>query len=493
MAKKNNLKASLAGPASIAPSQHDVRQLQIIHLSDLHFGTSHNFNPAIGPTGSPLPQAGTKQIAELLLPDLEHGVQNCPTLIAITGDVTTKHEESGFDQASDFIKKLSKTRIMGAVRGMKSIFLIPGNHDVDFTAKATVNKWFRFTNFYNELFSTNYKPGNPLEYVRLVINKSQGYSVLTLNSEIHVAAEGEDQFRGHIDEEQLAKVGSLLKTNEDSLRLTIRIALIHHPVLIPALVEANRGYDAVIRSGQLLNILNKHDFHIILHGHKHWPCTFTVDNANAYDQAYVRPMLVLSGGSLGSRELPPGNSENCYNKINLKWNVDTDEVRIHADTRGLITRDESSQPFPARSSWYWDTLRIHDKIFYRHERMPTGFFGEYTSSPSANSPEEQFRRNEYVRLKGNMPVVEVRPSFHPFQKYEAVSWIVPHPGQHQVTPPASVTWTAGPLFSSIHVKAEQDKRFAGSFAYYGPMLIQATLHFATGPPEHAYVYARILI
>jgi hypothetical protein len=91
-------------------------------------------------------------------------------------------------------------------------------------------------------------------------------------------------------------------------------------------------------------------------------------------------------------------------------------------------------------------------------------------------------------LRGNFPVVEVRPSFRPFQKYEAVFWIVGHNrASDQI--PVSVKWSAGPLFGTIRVDAKQDQRFAGSFAYFGPMLIQVTLTFADAE-EQAYVYAR---
>jgi hypothetical protein len=260
-------------------------------------------------------------------------------------------------------------------------------------------------------------------------------------------------------------------------------------VLIPALVEPDRSYDAVLRAGDLLNILNKYGFHLILHGHKHWPCTFTVDNRNGYDATFVRPILIVAGGSVGSRELPKGVDTNCYNRILVKWNSDTDECRVQVDTRGLIKVDDDGRPFPTRSEWYWKSLRVDDRTFYRHERVPASLLGQSNLLDGPIPDFETQRQAEYVRLRGNLPVVEVRPSFQPFQKYEAVFWIVPHNRKPDQVP-VSVTWSAGPRFPAFYIPSAQDPRFRASYAYYGPMLIQATLEFKDGNKEHAYIYCR---
>ncbi|MEZ5952199.1 MAG: hypothetical protein R3C12_24015 [Planctomycetaceae bacterium] len=102
----------------------------------------------------------------------------------------------------------------------------------------------------------------------------------------------------------MKKIEDLLKKHKESIGKSILALIHHHPVLIPALVEADRNYDAVLRSGHLLNLLNKYGFHLVLHGHKHWPCTFTVDNkthmTKPLSARYSSPLAVQSV----SKELP---------------------------------------------------------------------------------------------------------------------------------------------------------------------------------------------
>ena len=477
-----------------AQKHAEVHQLQIFHISDLHFGSTHNFNPDKDPLGKPLPQAGVRSFHDILIDELSEGDENCPTLVAVTGDLTSKNEQPGFDEAARFLKKLVTAKIGGKKRGKGIIAVIPGNHDVNRDGTDAEEKWLRWSKFYNGVFQTNHPASKPLEFVTLTDHEGEGFCVLTLNSEMYVSSNPDDQYRGQIDEEQLEQVRQVLTSNKAKLKSRIKVALIHHhPVLIPQLVEADRNYDAVLRSGQLLNLLNKHGFHLILHGHKHWPCSFPVDVRNAYDKAFVRPLLVVSGGSAGSRELPPGVKENCYNRILVKWNSDTEEMRLQVETRGLQTTDEQGQPHPTRAAWTWSTLRVDDRIFYRNQRIPPVDFPSPVISIDKEPPKFEAKRGgEYARLRGNLPVVEVRPSFEPFQKYEAVFWLAEHPSKtFRPERPVSVKWSAGELFPVLTVTAGNDGRFAGAYSYYGPVLIQATLTFKDGSIEHAYVYARI--
>jgi hypothetical protein len=48
-------------------------------------------------------------------------------------------------------------------------------------------------------------------------------------------------------------------------------------VVLPSLAEPDRGYDAILGSQLLLDLLKRYDFHVLLHGHKHYPHTFSYD------------------------------------------------------------------------------------------------------------------------------------------------------------------------------------------------------------------------
>jgi 3',5'-cyclic AMP phosphodiesterase CpdA len=475
--------------------ERGIHQLLVIHLSDIHFGSRHAFNPPKGPEGNPLSTAGLPTFTELLLDDLVADDPICPVCIAITGDFTSKCEEQGFRQAAEFVDKLAKANIFGKPRGKSNIAFVPGNHDVDFQKTDEGLRWYLWAKFARAATGKSYPAGLPLDFVELHDHSEDGFALLTLNSEVHVRKGSDDEFRGQIDQEQLAKVATLLENNKT--RLKLRIALIHHhPVLIPHLVEPCRQYDAVLNSGLLFNLLNKHGFHLVLHGHKHWPCAFTSDARNAYESAYVRPIMIVSGGSVGSNELPKNTDVNCYNRIWLKWNSGSEEMRVRVETRGLQRRDEHNQEVPA-ARWTWKTIGLDDRSFYRGDRVPPVSSVRRSSPRPKGDAAETVRKSEYERCRNNIAVVEVRPSFDPAEKYEAVFWIVGHSGKDGKdyrAPrdiPVQVTWSAGPKFMQKTVRHEDDARFAGSYSYYGPMIVQAELEFPDRKKELLHVYARI--
>ena len=97
--------------------------------------------------------------------------------------------------------------------------------------------------------------------------------------------------------------------------------------------------------------------------------------------------------------------------------------------------------------------------------------------------------DEYGRLRGNMPTIEVVPSLKPNQEFEARMKIVPHTGL--VEKPLRVIWCAGEKFSVVTCEQANNSDFRSTFSYYKPMLVQVTMVFGDGSEEHAYVYAHM--
>jgi hypothetical protein len=103
------------------------RQLTLIHLSDLHFGVNHSFNP---PGGGD--QRGRPTLAESILKDLAQGQFAIPSefspvgtserkaqvelprvVLAITGDFNERCLEPEFEQARRFLTMVSQATIFG--------------------------------------------------------------------------------------------------------------------------------------------------------------------------------------------------------------------------------------------------------------------------------------------------------------------------------------------------------------------------------------------
>ena len=288
VAKGGVSKLSTPAAASLIRKVHSTRQLEIIHLSDLHFGNSHRFDPPRTPAGDVPKRTGYPRLLDKLQEDLTDSDPNCQVITCITGDLATTCSDEELKQAEDFINSIAKIPILGSPRTLENLFIIPGNHDVVHDSPDVGTRWRPFVDFSNRLMKTKVNCDDPWSLVRLHDRIDDlGAVILSLNSAIYVEKGKLDQDRGNLDVKQLQIAENALSNLEPQrLKSAIRIALIHHhPVLIPPLAEPGRGYDAVHNSGKLLTILRKYGFHLILHGHKHNPFTFTDDTQSAFQES----------------------------------------------------------------------------------------------------------------------------------------------------------------------------------------------------------------
>src|SRR5579862_3106245 len=429
-------------PTGLVDELHLTKQVVIVHLSDLHFGRHHRFNPPPTTAGDIPVRNGYPTLLEKLSEDLDQPDPKCPTIICITGDVAETGDSKEFGDAELFIRQLANTKVFGHTHPLKDMFLIAGNHDAAYSGATPRERLTGYAQFLGGLTKTHTPADNPWSWPLLYDRTGDlGAIIVTLNSSIHVQKDKPDQDRGHLDIEQLTKLDDALKSvSPDRLHQAIKIALIHHhPVLIPALAEPEHGYDAVHNSGKLLTILRRHGFHVILHGHKHDPYVFTEDSRSAFRKTNQNPILVAAGGSVGSNQLPL-NRQNCYNRISIKWHPAAGQARILIETIGLSVFDEDgNEALPGH--WKWNILRREDLHFLKGQCVPT-VSPTVTATPCDKQTlaANDLRHNEYARLRGNMLCVDVRPSLKPDQGYEAIVWITSHSSQEKVERPAKVEW-----------------------------------------------------
>jgi 3',5'-cyclic AMP phosphodiesterase CpdA len=262
----------------------------------------------------------------------------------------------------------------------------------------------------------------------------------------------------------------------------------HHPVLMPSMVESGRGYDAIANGQSLLSLLQSFGFHLILHGHKHYPQTFSYDPDYAWStRPAPPPLLIVAGGSAGSSGLPDGTRRtNSYNLITLKWHPGAGQARAQVLTRGL-QRTGAEGPIPARQ-WKWIDYARKDRGLRPFDSLPDIAAG--MSLPAIAPVDDDARREVYGKTRGNMAVAEVFPSLCDGQAYEARVWIVPH-NRSRENVPVEVTWNAGPKFERRRIGGKEHPSFCTTFSYWGSMLVEARLTFSDGETASAFVYARI--
>ena len=75
----------------------------------------------------------------------------------------------------------------------------------------------------------------------------------------------------------------------------------HHPILLPTLAEPGRGYDAINGAQHLLTMLHRYGFHVLLHGHKHYPHTFHENVRNAFERTDEHTLVKTCGDLCSSQ------------------------------------------------------------------------------------------------------------------------------------------------------------------------------------------------
>lgn len=504
-------------------SEQMWRQLTVLHLTDLHFGDQHAFLPPMSPAGTLAAAQGIPTLAQSVLadvarldlrlvpgstsslPEAEGAGPDSPrhrTILALTGDLTERASQDQFDLAAKGIADLTA----GLGLSVRDVFIVPGNHDVTYTDTHSSDRWARYCRFYQRHAAVVaalsgstapvFDPGEPQSLTRVIDQSNQGLIVVEINSSAFVEKGKPGERRGEVDQKAIHDLKRQLSEIDEGARdRSIRLALIHHhPVVLPGLADPGEGYDAVVSADLLLDVLKSFSFHLVLHGHKHVPHTFTYDAVCAWTGDAVRPLMVIAGGSAGSTQLRrEPNATNTYNIVRIKWQPGAPQARIHVETRGLVDHDSAHKPLLG-PDWHWKTLRVDDRLLSISPRRGQSI-GVIRSRGPADDPYEDERLRVSDATRRNFPAIDVMPSLDPDQGYEARVWIEAQLDKPSYVPPDRVEWSGGRYFNNIHVVTRaQSPRFEASFSYFGPMLIQARMYWdaTTGAKAHeasAYIFA----
>jgi len=491
------------------------RQLTIVHLSDLHFGARHRFQPPIPPDGHPAIAKGWPKLLDLLQRDWMGGTfadrgppptpsgfppavaanglpePNSRVVVALTGDLTEMASDTEFADAKAFAVGCTKSMITGWSMQPQDLFIVPGNHDLQWDKKTLEGRWLPYCHLHGTLTGAHVDPASPQQLTRIIDQSADGLIVAEINSCAFIERGVEN--RGQVDQAAIAALRDQLDRIDTKARDgAIKVALMHHhPVHLPGLAESNEGYSALVNSNALLERLRDYGFHLILHGHKHTPYTFWYDPACAWVSNKAYPLMIASGGTAGSTELAgvPG-ATNTYNMITLRWDPLLRRVRIHVETRGLATTRADNSPLDP-DQWHWRTLRVND----RHFELPRDTPAKEGATSRQPTPAEldaleKPRQAAMLATRRNYPVVEILPSLDPVQGNEARVRIEGQVRAKDYQAPTRVEWWAGTAFEKvIDVKREDDPTFGARFTYWGPMLIQARLHWPNGESAEAHVFA----
>ncbi len=312
-------------PGEVTPPEPPIHQpsnLTWLHLSDLHFRESRNYDETI--------------VLRELLRDVAERIEKDnlrPDFIVVTGDIAFSGKPEEYQLAGSFFDKLLETAKLSRER----LFVVPGNHDANRSlisngAKAITNalvdrdstngiladaddlksvmKRFRgYAEFVNSYFSGHANfDDKQYFYVRSLISPGPRVMLLGLNS-AWVCASDNDKTPGVLIGERQARAA--LETAESG---DLKIAILHHPF------DWLREFD---QNDSAAMLLDGCDF--ILHGHLHRMAATQLSGPD------TSAMVIGGGACYETRQYT-----NMYNfvRLDLKTKTGTVYLRRYFDERG---------------------------------------------------------------------------------------------------------------------------------------------------------------
>jgi predicted MPP superfamily phosphohydrolase len=275
---------------------------QIIHISDLHFGSSENTN--VDNKEKLESVSKFKNSNFNIFKNTIRDITNENTLLVISGDITSKNEIKGYEDCLEELKKINIRH--------ENIYLIPGNHDVDRIEKNERLKFSNFITFFSEYSNCFSKP-------RFLINDDEKIILYGFNTVHH---EGDDElfFLHNEDIEQFDKDLKNLSTQKTNLNQYTKIAIIHNNIIPHPNVEVKKFSEMFNLFKFKYELISK-GFSIVLSGHKHQPI---IEKQNIFIDDFKGEILIMSAGSLCGLT---ANIKNSFQIINLKR--DSESLFLH--------------------------------------------------------------------------------------------------------------------------------------------------------------------
>jgi 3',5'-cyclic AMP phosphodiesterase CpdA len=326
-------------------------ELKIAVISDLHCRHSKSDTETNTFLFSDLMRLPVKQNpAQSLITHLQKDKGTQADIIICPGDITNKTDPQGLITGWSYLEEIKDA--------FKARYIIStlGNHDVD--SRKLFNRYDAFN------MPQRLKDNFPFPFEK---EKDQYFSkkfciieiddILILNfNSAHSHTNEKDCLTSIITDEILENIDEKLQFYSQKNH-KFKIALTHHHPLKHANIGSLYKDSDVIEKGDLLlQLIEKYNFQILIHGHKHIPRL-----------TYFNSLPILGSGSFSSlMNLLPTGSKNMFHLITLNSDSRNGKIQTFEFTNGLGWTDKyNSSHFPSITGFgnREDVNNISESIF----------------------------------------------------------------------------------------------------------------------------------
>jgi len=328
--------------------------IRIHHLSDIHIGPAHYSASRKLRFLNQDHDNAWSNVAHYIrylkrLNDREP--DRLPDIVILSGDLTSVGDRKEFDCAQDRIKEIvahvQKKEQNWRRADQPCIFLVPGNHDMDWSQPTYAQRIEGYARLSDNLCATgnvvsavSHSKSHPTFYdygdksnllIYLFSSCSLGgttdpsldQAISALQSARRQLAEvgdGQDEFEtaienlmdatrqdpGYVDLDEHSEIHNVLGPETNG---RLKIGVVHHnPVAVPS--NDMESFDTIINAGKFKDLLIEQGFDLILHGHRHFEhCTYEEYLRKLHEQECANPyqqgLYVLSADSLGCKHEAP--------------------------------------------------------------------------------------------------------------------------------------------------------------------------------------------
>lgn len=307
----------------------------ILHISDLHFGESCNYQEGAHNTNP----RDYSRLDKLLN---KFNNLNDIGLIVASGDFSNGKErkkekfyKQNFNAASKFLKELCQKLNLDV---SKHLILVPGNHDKGFLEEYFNPVTGKMDNTYDQDYRSFQKELIGLDhftYTRKYILPN-GHKLVFLCLDSSDLQSEQIREYGYVDKRQFEILGG--EQNYDSS--CIKIAVMHYPIVTPptkfdisSYQDRNGKYHAealsvLENSFEIAKILTENGFRYLFHGHQHYPYfgTYKVRKPSERKEGNI---MFLCAGSIGLDHTDTKclYKDFLFNSFNL-YTVNEKEIQI---------------------------------------------------------------------------------------------------------------------------------------------------------------------